>query len=189
LKGKKGVKQKIDLLYDSQRNYIIPMTTYITNEFIESVRRYIYNKAFILFKQKQKNQDQIFSMETWDPIFNEIKNQIRCYLDISTQTQTQTTDTLIPIVYPSETINDYIARISDLQRLGPYDYVLEVTGYIKNQIQIQNIEYINLIPIYEYISKNNMNLDEEPIYKNFRSNKQQFYEMYTLWDIKNAYIK
>jgi hypothetical protein len=66
-------------------------------------------------------------------------------------------------------------------------YVLTALGHIKTQIQ--PIELINTIPVYEYISKKNIdsnNLDEEPLYKDFRSNKQQFYEMYTLWAIKNV---
>ena len=65
-------------------------------------------------------------------------------------------------------------------------YVLTTLGYIKTEIQ--PIEIINIIPVYEYISEKNIdctNLQEEPSYKHFRNNKQQFYEMYTLWAIKN----
>jgi len=65
-------------------------------------------------------------------------------------------------------------------------YVLTTLGYIKTEIQ--PIETINIIPVYEYISEKNIdctNLQEEPSYKHFRNNKQQFYEMYTLWAIKN----
>ena len=123
------------------------------------------------------------------------------------------------MVYPSESYNDYVARIGDLQQLGPYDhmefykkmkkepafeesirnsyekaekikkikqeiitYVLALSGY--NNIQdIRPIESINIIPVHEYISTNNICI-EEPIYENFRSNKQEFYEMYTLWDMQ-----
>jgi len=46
------------------------------------------------------------------------------------------------------------------------------------------VEYINIIPFYEYISKNNITLDEEPQYKHFRNNKSSFCELYTLWSIK-----
>jgi len=64
-------------------------------------------------------------------------------------------------------------------------YVLSALGYIKTQIQ--PIELIDIIPVYEYISqKNYTNLQEEPLYKDFRSNKKQFYEMYTLWSITNV---
>jgi hypothetical protein len=65
-------------------------------------------------------------------------------------------------------------------------YVLSALGYIKTQIQ--PIELIDIIPVNEYISQkyiDSNNLEEEPVYKDFRSNKQQFYEMYTLWAIKN----
>ena len=63
-------------------------------------------------------------------------------------------------------------------------YVLTILGHIKTQID--PIESINVIPVYEYISKKNYtNLQEEPLYKHFRNNKTQFYEQYTLWAIKN----
>ena len=65
-------------------------------------------------------------------------------------------------------------------------YVLSALGYIKTHIQ--PIELIDIIPVYEYISQKYIdcnNLEEEPLYKDFRSNKKQFYEMYTLWTIKN----
>ena len=65
-------------------------------------------------------------------------------------------------------------------------YVLSALGYIRTHIQ--PIELIDIIPVYEYISQkyiDSNNLEEEPLYKDFRSNKQQFYEMYTLWTIKN----
>jgi hypothetical protein len=46
------------------------------------------------------------------------------------------------------------------------------------------IELINAIPFYEYISNNNIALDEEPMIDNFRTKKSEFYELYTLWHIK-----
>jgi hypothetical protein len=66
-------------------------------------------------------------------------------------------------------------------------YVLTTLGHITTEIE--PIHAINIIPVFEYISKKNIycsNLHEEPLYKHFRSNKEQFYEMYTLWAIKNV---
>jgi hypothetical protein len=66
-------------------------------------------------------------------------------------------------------------------------YVLTTLGHIKTEIE--PIQAINIIPVFEYISKKNIdcsNLQEEPLYKHFRSNREQFYEMYTLWAIKNV---
>jgi hypothetical protein len=199
------------------------MTTY-TKEFVESVRGYIFNKAVTLFKEQSK-LDNLLSIETWDPIFEKINNELRFYEDISLDEKSprETIENInLHTIYPSETYSDYIARIGSLQRLGAYDYtefykkmkepefkqcikqtyeklenikktkqkiilyVLSTLGYIKTQIQ--PIDSINIIPVYEYISKKNIDctkLQEEPLYKNFRSNKQQFYEMYTLWAIKN----
>jgi hypothetical protein len=65
-------------------------------------------------------------------------------------------------------------------------YVLSTLEYLKPQIE--SIECINLIPVYEHISEKNIdssNLEQEPLYKDFRKNKQQYCEMYTLWAIKN----
>jgi hypothetical protein len=65
-------------------------------------------------------------------------------------------------------------------------YVLSTLEYLKPQIE--SIECINLIPVYEHISEKNIdssNLEQEPLYKDFRKNKQEYFEMYTLWAIKN----
>lgn len=122
-------------------------------------------------------------------------------------------------IYKKESYNEYIARIGDLKRLGPYDYIdfynkmknpefnkcikrtyeksekikkikqeiiiyiLGIEGHI--HVQIQPIELINIIPVCEYISNNNISLDEEPMNKHFRSNKQEFCKMYTLWNMIN----
>jgi hypothetical protein len=197
-----------------------------TKEFVESVRGFIFDKALTLFKQQSKS-DQLLSMETWDPIFEKIHNEIRFYSDIEQekekeQTVSSTESIALHTLYPSETYNDYIQKIGSLQRLGAYDYtefyrkmkdpefnqcikqtykkierikkikqeiilyVLTILGHIKTEVQ--PIEVINIIPVYEYISEkyiDSSNLEQEPLYKHFRSNKEKFYEMYTLWAITN----
>lgn len=199
------------------------MSTY-TKEFVESVRGFLFNKAMTLFSQQEnKEQDQLLSMVTWDPIFEKINYELRFYADIQQEQQQEQIESItLHTLYPSETYSEYIQRIGSLQRLGAYDYiefhkqmknpefkqcikqmykklekikiakreivlyVLSALGYIKTQIQ--PIELIDIIPVYEYISQkyiDSNNLEEEPLYKDFRSNKQQFYEMYTLWTIKN----
>lgn len=62
------------------------------------------------------------------------------------------------------------------------DIVSGVYGYMTNEKS--TIELINAIPFYEYISQNNILLDEEPLIANFRTKKPEFYELYTLWHIK-----
>ena len=58
---------------------------------------------------------------------------------------------------------------------GVYDYMTnEKTA----------IDLLNAIPFYEYIAHNNIVLDEEPQIANFRTKKPEFYELYTLWNIK-----
>jgi hypothetical protein len=195
-----------------------------TKEFVESVRGFIFDKALTLFKQQSK-QDELLSMDTWDPIFEKIHHEVRFYCDIEradAQSDSSTESIELHTLYPSETYDDYIQKIGSLQRLGAYDYtefykklkdpefnkslkqiyekiekikkikrkiilyVLTILGHIKTQMQ--PIELINIIPVYEYISKkyiDSSNLEEEPLYKHFRSNKKKFYEMYTLWAIKN----
>ena len=68
-----------------------------------------------------------------------------------------------------------------------YDIIVYILGVMKklpnSSIEIHLIEYIDKVPLYEYISKNIIDLDEEPLVKNFRNNKAQFYEIYTLWNI------
>jgi hypothetical protein len=192
---------------------------------VESVRGYIFNKSFTLFKQQNK-QEQLLSMETWDPIFEKINYELRFYSDIQKEKPDEyPTETGINLhtLYPSETYNDYIQRIGSLQRLGAYDYTefykkmkdpefkqrikqgheeIEKIKIVKQEIilyvlsrlghlnlEIEPIETINLIPVFEYISEKNIdcsNLVQEPLYKDFRNNKQQFHEMYTLWSIKNV---
>ena len=197
------------------------MNEYKSDELIEAIKTHIFHKAILLFKKSEEKN--IFSKETWEPIFNELKYQLKYYLNIiqtinplEQEEQNEEQDNnQIPIIYTSEKLNDFIERLTDLNRLGPYDYIefykrikdpkfkqhvkqsyekvehlkkikQEIITYIVKTENTTNIEFINLIPVYEYISKNNIYLDEEPIYKNFRNNKSQFYEMYTLWDMKNV---
>ena len=201
------------------------MSTY-TKAFVESVRGFLFNKAMTLFSQQEnKEQDQLLSMDKWDPIFEKINYELRFYADIQLkqeQEQEQIESITLHTLYPSETYSEYIQRIGSLQRLGAYDYtefnkqmkdpefkqcikntyetvekikmakreivlyVLSALGYIRTHIQ--PIELIDIIPVYEYISQKYIdcsNLEKEPSYQHFRSNKKQFYEMYTLWSIKN----
>ena len=194
------------------------MSRYISTDLAESIKSYIVNKATILYKNTTSEHPHDISSETWDHIFEQIKYQIKYYSGIFQETNPNPNNP-VPMVYPSESYNDYVARIGDLQQLGPYDhmefykkmkkepafeesirnsyekaekikkikqeiitYVLALSGY--NNIQdIRPIESINIIPVHEYISTNNICI-EEPIYENFRSNTQEFYEMYTLWDMQ-----
>ena len=218
-------------------------------ELIESIRSYIFQKATVLFASlnidNTNNNDiishdsDIINKETWDPIFNVLKYEIRYYSDIVEQhnnNNNNNNESNLPLTYPSETLDDYIVRHGDLKKLGPYDYVefykkmkdpsfyktvkishkkqeqmkgikheiilyvlthylnniqngcssgkwLIISQYIKNTKIIDPIEMINIVPLCEYIVENKIIADEEPIYKNFRNNKPEFYEKYTLWKI------
>lgn len=59
------------------------MSTTTTIEFVESVKEYIFNTAYTLFKQNQEqyqDQYQLYSENTWESIFEKIKyNFIRIY--------------------------------------------------------------------------------------------------------------
>jgi hypothetical protein len=164
----------------------------------------------------------ICAKEMWDPIFEKIKYQIRFYAYIAREKPNEYL-CMIPTVYRSETMSEYINKHTDIKKLGPYDYtvfhknmkdpifvkkvrssyeknekmkkikqelIIETLTMVDNKIipiKKRNTEreiYINMIPFYEYISKNSIEVDEEPQYKNFRDNRTKFYEMYTLWDMK-----
>jgi hypothetical protein len=212
---------------------------------VESIREYTFSKALTLFKVQIQSDDvfsmeQLRSMETWDPIFKKINNEIIFYCDIQEKQEKQEVEeeeveeedsptkinanlyANLDTLYPSETLKDYVERIGSLQRLGAYEYidfykklkipefrkrikqgheeiekikmvkreiviyVLSTLGHLK--LEIEPIEAINLIPVFEYISEKNIdcsNLEQEPLYKDFRNNKPMFHEMYTLWAIKN----
>jgi len=62
------------------------------------------------------------------------------------------------------------------------DILSGVYDYMTNEKTA--IELLNAIPFYEYIADNNIVLDEEPQIANFRTKKPEFYELYTLWNIK-----
>jgi len=198
--------------------------THKSPELIESIRSYIFQKATVLFTSVNKrdiisDDIDIINKETWDPIFNVLKYEIRYYSDIVVKDNNNNNESNIPVTYPSETLDDYIARHGDIKKLGPYDYVefykkmkdpsfyktvkiahkkqeqmkgikheiilyvLTSTQYIKNTKINNPIEMINIVPLCEYIVENKIIADEEPIYKNFRNNKPEFYERYTMWKI------
>ena len=175
-------------------------------------------KYFQTNKTNQLSEDDIVKQETWSPIFDNLKYQIRYYLDI----RQDISDTGI-MVYLSETFDQYISDRVNITKLGPYDYMEfyknmkneefaksikmaykkgENLKKIKNELIVESlvmmnhpviksiqknariedpIETINAIPFYEYVSIHDINVDEEPVYKDFRDNKQIFYERYTLW--------
>jgi len=211
----------IPLLYSDKMTHKSP-------ELIESIRSYIFQKATVLFTYLIKNTNNndiisddsdIINKETWDPIFNVLKYEIRYYSDIVVKDNNNNNESNLPVTYPSEALGDYIARHGDLKKLGPYDYVefykkmkdhsfyksvktahkkqeqmkgikheiilyvLTSTQYIKNTKINNPIEMINIVPLCEYIVENKIIADEEPIYKNFRNNKPEFYERYTMWKI------
>jgi hypothetical protein len=195
-------------------------------EFVNSIKTIIVQKIMhqineLDYKECDYNT---CAKEMWDPIFENIKYQTRFYAYIATEKPDEYLS-MIPSVYRSETMSEYVNRNADIKKLGPYDYTVfhknmkdpifvkkvkssyeknEKLKKIKQELIIETLTmmdhkiipmkrrnadketYINMIPFYEYISKNRIEVDEEPHYKNFRDNTIKFYEMYTLWDMKKT---
>jgi len=189
-----------------------------SQDYITAIKTVIVQDIVKYFQTNQLEYD-ITSKEKWNPIFDNLKYQIRYYLDIR---QDISYDREIT-VYPSETFDQYISDRVNIMKLGPYDYMEfyknmqndefaksikkaykkgEKLKNIKNELIYESlvmmnhpvintmqqkirieepIETINAIPFYEYVSIHDINVDEEPVYKDFRDNKQEFYERYTLW--------
>jgi hypothetical protein len=189
-----------------------------SQDYITAIKTVIVQDIVKYFQTNQLEYD-ITSKEKWNPIFDNLKYQIRYYLDIR---QDISYDREIT-VYPSETFDQYISDRVNIIKLGPYDYMEfyknmqndefaksikkaykkgeklknikneliyeslvmmnhPVINTIQQNIRIEEpIETINAIPFYEYVSIHDINVDEEPVYKDFRDNKQEFYERYTLW--------
>jgi hypothetical protein len=189
-----------------------------SQDYITAIKTVIVQDIVKYFQTNQLEYD-ITSKEKWNPIFDNLKYQIRYYLDIR---QDISYDREIT-VYPSETFDQYISDRVNIIKLGPYDYMEfyknmqndefaksikkaykkgEKLKNIKNELIYESlvmmnhplintiqqntrieepIETINAIPFYEYVSIHDINVDEEPVYKDFRDNKQEFYERYTLW--------
>ena len=79
--------------------------------------------------------------------------------------------------------NDY--EKSENIKIIQNDIINGVYGMLDYIQHNYKIEFIDTIPFYEFISKNNIVLDDDaPQYVDFRNNKLISYELYTLWQIK-----
>lgn len=182
-----------------------------TQDFIDMIHDFIVMKAyFYMYDKKDTHKKDIDSMETWTTFFKENNVLLLYYYEITHSNHSSTYIT--QPIYTKNTFQEYVDSIANINTLGPYDYMefckkmkedseyketlqkkyvkYENLKTIKNEIidKVRNIhcsiESMNIIPYYEYISKYQINVEQKPDYANFRNNKFDFCEIYTLWDMK-----
>jgi hypothetical protein len=153
-------------------------------------------------------------METWTTFFKENNALLLYYYELIIPNDEPIYYIIKQPIYTKNTFQEYVDSIANINTLGPYDYMdfckkmkedseyketlqkkyvkNENMNAIKNEIidKVRIIhcfnESINVIPYYEYISKYQINVEQKPEYANFRNNKFDFCELYTLWDMKQV---
>jgi hypothetical protein len=190
-------------------------TTNYTTDFIDMIHNFIVIKAYNYVYDKTKCE-YMDSLETWKAFFKENNFLLLYYYELVLRTNDESNYFIVKQpIYTKNTFQEYVDSKANIITLGPYDYMdfckkmKEDPGfkediqkkYIKNENlksikngiidKVRNIhlsnESFNIIPYYEYIAKNKINVEQKPEYANFRNNLFEFCEKYSLWDMKEVF--